>query len=129
MEEAHELSYRVEEELPFLDPVIAKWFNNNYIGLTEPQKKAIPLIHRKMNVLVSSPTGTGKTMTGFLSILNELFLMSRGGTLEDKIYCLYISPLKALANDIDKNLKKPIVDIERRKIIDMIANFSGVRQS
>ena len=73
--------------IPFLDPVIAKWFNNNYTGLTEPQKKAIPLIHKKINVLVSSPPGTGKTMTGFLSILNELFLMSRGGTLEDKIYC------------------------------------------
>jgi len=111
MEEAHDLSYRVEEELPFLDPVVAKWFNNNYSSLTEPQKRAIPLIHRKINVLVSSPTGTGKTMTGFLSILNELFLMSREGTLEDKIYCLYISPLKALANDIDKNLKKPLSEI------------------
>ena len=121
MEEAHDLSYRVEEELPFLDPVIAKWFNNNYTGLTEPQKKAIPLIHRKMNVLVSSPTGTGKTMTGFLSILNELFLMSREGTLEDKIYCLYISPLKALANDIDKNLKKPLAEIAE---ISKESNFS-----
>lgn len=113
MQELPEITYRVEEELPFLDPIIARWFNSNYSGLTEPQKRAIPLIHRKTNVLVSSPTGTGKTMTGFLSILNELFLMSREGTLEDKIYCLYISPLKALANDIDKNLKKPLAEIAR----------------
>ncbi|MEM0155915.1 MAG: ATP-dependent helicase [Thermoplasmataceae archaeon] len=111
MDVASEISYRVEDELPFLDPVIAKWFNRNYTGLTEPQKRAIPLIHGKISVLVSSPTGTGKTMTGFLSILNELFLMSREGTLEDKIYCLYISPLKALANDIDKNLKRPLSEI------------------
>ncbi len=103
--------FRVEDYLPFLDPVIAKWFNSKYSSLTDPQKRAIPLIHQKRNVLVSSPTGTGKTLTGFLSIINELFLMARTGTLEDKIYCIYISPLKALANDIDKNLKRPLDEI------------------
>ncbi len=111
MEETDVVSFRVEEQLKFLDPIIAKWFNSKYEGLTEPQVKAIPLIHLKKNVLVSSPTGTGKTMTGFLAILNELFLMSREDRLEDKIYCLYISPLKALANDITKNLNTPLDEI------------------
>lgn len=111
MQTAKNATFRVEEELPFLDPIIAKWFNNRYEGLTEPQIRAIPLIHARNNVLVSSPTGTGKTMTGFLAILNELFLKAREDVLEDQIYCLYISPLKALANDIDKNLKQPLSEI------------------
>ena len=103
--------FKVEEELPFLDDIVSEWFNNKYSDLSEPQKKAIPLIHSKQNVLVSSPTGTGKTLTGFLSIINELFQKARKGELEDKIYCVYISPLKALANDINKNLNEPLNEI------------------
>ncbi|MCL4328164.1 MAG: ATP-dependent helicase [Candidatus Thermoplasmatota archaeon] len=108
MEKAETKQFRVEKYLPFLDHVIAEWFNLNYTEITEPQEKAIPLIHQKRNVLVSSPTGTGKTLTGFLSVINELLGLARAGQLEDKIYCVYISPLKALANDIDRNLKKPL---------------------
>lgn len=104
-------NFHVEDELTFLDPLVAKWFNNSYSGLTEAQSRAIPLIHSGENVLVSSPTGTGKTLSGFLAIINELFIKARNGELEDKIYCLYISPLKALANDINKNLKQPLEGI------------------
>ncbi len=103
--------FKVEETLPFLDDIVAQWFNTKYSELSEPQKKAIPLIHQKKNVLVSSPTGTGKTLTGFLSIINELFKKARNNELEDKIYCVYISPLKALANDINKNLNEPLSEI------------------
>jgi len=103
--------FKIEDTLPFLDDIICQWFNNKYNDLSEPQKKAIPLIHKKINVLVSSPTGTGKTLTGFLSIINELFIKAKNNELEDKIYCVYISPLKALANDIDKNLKEPLKEI------------------
>ncbi len=103
--------FRVEERLPFLDPVISQWFDSKYDGLTEPQIRAIPIIHEGKNVLVSSPTGTGKTLTGFLSIINELFKLGNEGMLEDRIYCIYISPLKALANDINKNLNEPLKEI------------------
>ncbi|WP_337860489.1 ATP-dependent helicase [Ferroplasma sp.] len=103
--------FKVEETLPFLDDIVAQWFNNKYRSLSDPQKKGIPLIHNKQNVLVSSPTGTGKTLTGFLSIINELFKKARNNQLEDKIYCVYISPLKALANDINKNLNEPLREI------------------
>ncbi len=106
-----ETKFRVEDHLPFLHPLISRWFNSNYIGLTDPQKKAIPLIHAGKNVLVSSPTGTGKTLTGFLSIINELFFLAEKGEIKDQIYAVYISPLKALANDIDKNLRKPLTEI------------------
>ncbi len=103
--------FKVEEYLPFLDPIISKWFNTKYDGLTDPQRRAIPIIHSGKNVLVSSPTGTGKTLTGFLSIINELFKLGKEGKLEDRIYCIYISPLKALANDINKNLNEPLREI------------------
>ncbi|MEM4834748.1 MAG: DEAD/DEAH box helicase, partial [Ferroplasma sp.] len=114
--------FKVEETLPFLDDIVAQWFNNKYSDLSEPQRKAIPLIHDKKNVLVSSPTGTGKTLTGFLSIINELFKKARNNELEEKIYCVYISPLKALANDINKNLNEPlseIYDLAREKGLDI----------
>ena len=111
MEQPGNKVFKVEDHLPFLDPLISRWFNGMYLDLTEPQRKAIPLIHNRENVLVSSPTGTGKTLTGFLAVINELFGLSRKNELEDRIYCLYISPLKALANDINKNLNAPLDQI------------------
>ena len=111
MEEPLQNIFRVENELPFLDPLISEWFNLKYSGLSDPQKKAIPLIHAGKSVLVSSPTGTGKTLSAFLAILNELFIQARNGLLKDSVFCLYISPLKALANDIDRNLKEPLNEI------------------
>ncbi len=112
MQDSREHGFRIEEEMPFLDPpIIARWFNGKYSKLTEPQRRAIPLIHERKNVLVSSPTGTGKTLTGFLAIINELFRFAREGTLRDTVYCVYISPLKALANDIDRNLNQPLREI------------------
>ncbi len=62
-------------------------------------------------MLVSSPTGTGKTLTGFLAIINELFIKARKNELENDISCVYISPLKALANDINRNLNEPLKEI------------------
>lgn len=111
MQQPDNKEFNVEDYLPFLDPHISEWFNSRYEALTEPQKKAIPLIHNRENVLVSSPTGTGKTLTGFMAVINELFGLSKTNELEDRIYCLYISPLKALANDINKNLNLPLKEI------------------
>ncbi len=109
---------RVEEEkdkdevLSHMEPLIAEWFDKKFDSLTEPQGYAIPLIHEGENVLVSSPTGSGKTLTAFLSIINELFRLDKKDELEDKIYCVYVSPLKALANDIHKNLEEPLQEIK-----------------
>ncbi|MBS3817322.1 MAG: DEAD/DEAH box helicase, partial [Candidatus Thermoplasmatota archaeon] len=101
-----------EEVLDLMEPLIADWFDSKFDALTEPQGYAIPLIHERKNALVSSPTGSGKTLTAFLSIINELFKLDKKGELEDKIYCVYVSPLKALANDIHKNLEKPLQEIQ-----------------
>ncbi|HEV8594476.1 MAG TPA: ATP-dependent helicase [Thermoplasmata archaeon] len=97
-----------EEVLSLLEPLVARWFGGMFKGLTEPQAYALPLIHGNQNVLVSSPTGSGKTLTAFLTVINELYALQKRGELEDRIYAVYVSPLKALANDIHRNLEEPL---------------------
>jgi ATP-dependent Lhr-like helicase len=76
---------------------------------TPPQRLAIPLIHEGKNVLICSPTGSGKTLSAFTSIINELFILAKSEQgLENSVYCIYVSPLKSLANDIHKNLEEPL---------------------
>ena len=104
--------YSKKQILAMLDPLIAEWFTHRFEDFTEPQSYAVPLIHKRQNVLVSSPTGSGKTLTAFTSIINELFKYSKEGKLEDRVYAIYISPLKALANDIDKNLEEPLREMK-----------------
>lgn len=104
-------TYTKEEVMDMMEPLISTWFNERFDDLTEPQAKAIPIIHERKNVLVSSPTGSGKTLTAFTSIINELTRYASEGTLEDRIYCIYISPLKALANDVNRNLNTPLAEM------------------
>src|SRR5438132_376279 len=94
-----------------MEPLVRDWFASKFKGLTEPQAYAVPLIHDGKSVLVSSPTGSGKTLTAFLSIINELYAKQLRGELEERIYCLYVSPLKALANDIHRNLEEPLREL------------------
>ncbi|WP_455391636.1 ATP-dependent helicase [[Eubacterium] cellulosolvens] len=103
--------YTKDQILALLDPIIKEWFESHFDDLTPPQAYAIPLISQGKNVLVASPTGSGKTLTAFLMILNQLFKLGTEDKLEDKIYCVYISPLKALANDIERNLNTPLNQI------------------
>jgi ATP-dependent Lhr-like helicase len=105
--------YSMKEVLPLLNPIVAKWFRINFKEFTPPQKFAIVPIMRGENVLVSSPTGTGKTLTAFLSIINELINEAEKERLEDKVYALYVSPLRALNNDIFRNLQTPLEEIYR----------------
>ncbi|MDR1690300.1 MAG: ATP-dependent helicase, partial [Candidatus Methanoplasma sp.] len=104
-------AYSTEEVMSLMEPLISTWFNERFERLTEPQAKAIPVIHQRKNVLVSSPTGSGKTLTAFTSIINELTKYASEGKLEERIYCIYISPLKALANDINRNLNTPLAEM------------------
>lgn len=95
------------------EPYVKRWFEDKFKKLTPPQKYSFELIHERRNSLVCSPTGSGKTLSAFLSILNELFLKGDKGELEDKVYCLYVSPLRALGNDIQRNLEKPLEGIKK----------------
>jgi len=114
--------YPDEETLKTLCPLVKTWFLSKFKTFAPPQKYAIKNIHDRKNTLVSAPTGSGKTLTAFLSILNELIKLSGKGELEDKVYCIYISPLKALNNDIEKNLNEPLKELE-----ELVGKELGIR--
>jgi ATP-dependent Lhr-like helicase len=98
--------------LSLFHPIVQDWWLSSFPSadglFTAPQRQSVPLIAQGKNVLISSPTGSGKTLSAFISIINQLFIMATKGELEDMVYCLYISPLKSLANDIHKNLEQPL---------------------
>ncbi|MEK6968524.1 MAG: DEAD/DEAH box helicase [Nanoarchaeota archaeon] len=101
------------EELDrILHPLIKKWFSKKFPSYSLPQLFGVLEIHSRKNVLITAPTGATKTLTGFLSVLNELIDSSEKGILEDKVYCVYISPLKALNEDIKVNLIGPLNEME-----------------
>ncbi|MDY6776967.1 MAG: ATP-dependent helicase [Candidatus Nanohaloarchaea archaeon] len=117
------------EELPEdLEPYVKEWFNEEFEELTPPQKHSFQLIHEDENSLISAPTGSGKTLSAFLSILNELFLMGDEDELEDRVYAVYVSPLRALGNDIDRNLEEPLEGI-REKAEEMGYDVPEVRSA
>ncbi len=93
------------------DPLIAEWFNNRFAGPTEPQRLGWPQIRSGQDVLISAPTGSGKTLAAFLISLDGLVRVARGGALPDRTEVVYVSPLKALSNDIRKNLEVPLAEI------------------
>jgi len=101
-----------EEIYNILHPFVKKWFNSKFKEFATSQKYGVLDIHSRKNVLVSAPTGSGKTLTAFLSILNELIDLSEKGLLENKVYAVYISPLKALGVDIFHNLIEPLQEME-----------------
>ncbi|MEW5897078.1 MAG: ATP-dependent helicase [Nanoarchaeota archaeon] len=94
-----------------LHPLINQWFFSRFKEFSLPQLYGVMEIHSRKNVLISAPTGSGKTLTAFLSIINELVDSAKKGILEEKVYCLYVSPLKALGNDIQVNLLAPLKEI------------------
>jgi ATP-dependent Lhr-like helicase len=108
--------------LELLDPVVQEWWVEQFGAFvpgnggffTPPQKEAIPLIHDGENALVCAPTGSGKTLASFTGIINELFARDRAEGLENSVYCLYVSPLKSLANDIHRNLEVPLDGITEK---------------
>jgi len=97
-----------------LSQPVRDWFKDKFPDFTDPQKMAIPSITAGDNLLLCSPTGSGKTLTAFLGIIDKLIRKSMNGELEKKVYCVYISPIKALANDIQKNLIEPLTEIKSR---------------
>jgi ATP-dependent Lhr-like helicase len=108
-----EKPFEAAEVERILNPTVRKWFASRFPSFSLPQLHGVVPIHQRENILVSAPTGATKTLTGFLSVLNELVDNAEKGLLKDKVYCIYISPLKALNNDIAKNLIEPLQQIEK----------------
>jgi len=94
-----------------LHPLVSEWFFSKFKTLSLPQKYGVLNIWERKNILISAPTGGTKTLTAFLSILNYLIMLAEKNQLEDRIYAVYTSPLKALSNDIHKNLIEPLEEI------------------
>src|SRR3989338_2691733 len=95
-----------------LHPLINQWFFSKFKEFSLPQLFGIMEIHNRKNVLISAPTGATKSLTGFLAILNELVDSAKKQILEDKVYTVYVSPLKALSNDISVNLITPLKELD-----------------
>ncbi|HET6250146.1 MAG TPA: DEAD/DEAH box helicase [Tepidisphaeraceae bacterium] len=102
-------------------PAIQSWFSEKFGEPTAPQRQGWPLIRAGRNTLISAPTGTGKTLAASLSALDSLARKGKGN-LPDETSILYISPLRALSNDIQKNLQAPLAELAARD-----ADFPSIR--
>ena len=101
-----------------LSEPVRRWFLDKFPDFTAPQKMAIPAIMNGEHLLLCSPTGSGKTLTAFLTVIDDLVRKALDGSLKDQVYCIYISPIKALANDIERNLLGPLEEIKARYLPD-----------
>ena len=92
-------------------PAVERWFSGRFAEPTEPQRRAWPIIGTGRDVLIAAPTGSGKTFAAFLSAIDGLVRQGLAGELRDETQVLYVSPLKALSNDVQKNLIEPLAQI------------------
>jgi len=95
-------------------PAVAAWFAAELGAPTEVQTRAWPLIRSGRHTLIAAPTGSGKTLAAFLAAIDDLVREQLAGSLADETRILYVSPLKALSNDIQKNLQAPLAGIQAR---------------
>src|SRR6266513_2341557 len=100
--------------LSWAHPLVAEWFTRKFGTPTEPQELGWPHILAGRTTLISAPTGSGKTLAAFLACIDRLVRKALAGDLQDRTEVLYVSPLKALGNDIQKNLEIPLGEILQR---------------
>jgi ATP-dependent Lhr-like helicase len=96
---------------PLFHPAVAAWFDDQFDAPSPVQARAWPAIRGGNHTLLAAPTGSGKTLAAFLSIIDDLVRESLAQGLADETRVLYVSPLKALSNDIQKNLETPLAGI------------------
>lgn len=107
-------------------PLVEGWFRQRFAAPTSAQTRAWPLIAAGRDALITAPTGSGKTLAAFLACLNELVCRALDGGLEDRTYVLYVSPLKALSNDVNRNLEVPLAELEAAAITQGLPRL-GIR--
>lgn len=101
----------VPSSLAWAHPLVEEWFVSRFATPTEPQEQGWPHILAGRTTLISAPTGSGKTLAAFLACIDRLVRKALAGDLSDRTEVLYVSPLKALGNDIQKNLEIPLGEI------------------
>ncbi len=100
--------------LPAFHPAVAAWFRERFAAPTPVQQRAWPAIRGGQHALLAAPTGSGKTLAAFLAAIDALVCEAEEGRLADEVRVLYVSPLKALSNDIRRNLEEPLAGIQQR---------------
>src|SRR5882762_10305634 len=105
------MSLPVPSTLSWAHPLLQEWFVQRFGTPTEPQEQGWPHILAGRTTLISAPTGSGKTLAAFLACIDRLVRKALAGDLADRTEVLYVSPLKALGNDIQKNLEVPLGEI------------------
>jgi ATP-dependent Lhr-like helicase len=107
-----ESSHEPSERSPFCAPV-SRWFAKSFEGPTEAQREGWSAIAAGRDTLISAPTGSGKTLAAFLVAIDRLVRRALEGGLEERLSVVYVSPLRALSHDIQRNLERPLAEIRR----------------
>src|SRR5215831_12015959 len=97
-------------------PAVARWFEGAFSAPTEPQLAAWPVIQAGGHALIAAPTGSGKTLAAFLAAIDSLVRQGVEGRLSSAVQVVYVSPLKALSNDVQRNLERPLAGINEELI-------------
>lgn len=116
------------QSLACLNPEVRKWFVKKFKTLTPPQRYSFKLISQNKNVLITAPTGSGKTFSAFMVIISKLLDLAQKDKLKELVYCVYISPLRALDNDIYRNLVEPLRELGKEDIVRVALRTGDVSQ-
>jgi ATP-dependent Lhr-like helicase len=116
------------DPLSSFHPAVAGWFRSRFPAPTEAQARAWAVTSKHRNTLIAAPTGSGKTLAAFLSAINDLVVEGIARGLSDEVHVLYVSPLKALSNDIQKNLQEPLAGI-RDQLLELGVDDVPIRDA
>src|ERR1041384_1209747 len=100
-------------KLDLFHPAVARWFERTFPAPTDPQLQAWPEIKKHRHTLIAAPTGSGNTLAAFLSAIDDLVHLGLEGKLDDTTHVIYVSPLKSLSNDVQRNLQMPLEGIQK----------------
>jgi len=98
--------------LDLFHSIVAEWFRSRFDRPTRPQAEGWPSIARGLDTLITAPTGSGKTLSAFLTCIDRLVRSGLEGTLGERTHVVYVSPLKALSHDIHRDLQVPLAEIK-----------------